>query len=75
MLDKHKTPLLGWHPRSAGLEAWIRAEAQRRGSLADVLEEGMSVYRKLVQGAEPRAAERSTRRRGDPPAPRTLRAR
>ena len=30
MADRHKTPLLGWHP-PAGLAAWIRAEAERRG--------------------------------------------
>lgn len=41
----HRTPFLGWHPRSLVLLAWIQAEVKRRGGgrgvLADVLEEGM----------------------------------
>ena len=49
MPNKHKTSLLSWHPRSAGLEAWIRAEAERRGSLADVLEDGMEAYRQASE--------------------------
>ena len=31
MPGKNKNPLLGWHPESAELAAWIRAEAERRG--------------------------------------------
>lgn len=54
MVGKHKTSLLGWHPRSAELEAWIRAEAERRGSLADVLEDGMSA---AMEASRPVAAK------------------
>ncbi len=46
MPSKHKTPLLGWHPKSAGLAAWARAEAERRGvPLARILDEALEAYR------------------------------
>ena len=48
----HKTPLLGWHP-PAGLAAWARAEAQRRGgrgALSDLLTEALLVYKDLAEG-------------------------
>ena len=39
MPGKNKTPLLGWHA-SAEVQAWVRAEAARRGvTIAAVLEE------------------------------------
>jgi hypothetical protein len=39
MADKHKSPLLGWHP-PAGQAARVRAEADRRGvKLSVVLNE------------------------------------
>jgi hypothetical protein len=34
--SKHKTPLLGWHP-PAELAAWVRAEAERRGTTVSVV--------------------------------------
>ena len=49
---EHKTPLLGWHPKSAELSAWLRAEAERRGiPLARVLDEAVETYRELVDGS------------------------
>lgn len=51
MPSKHKTPLLGWHP-PAGLAAWVRAEAQRRGiPVARVLDEALEAYRRAVEDA------------------------
>lgn len=50
MPSQHKTPLLGWHPASAGLAAWVRAEAQRRGvPVARVLDEAVEAYRRAVE--------------------------
>ena len=47
MPGKNKTPLLGWHPASAGTVAWVRAEAQRRGvPIARILDEAVEAYRK-----------------------------
>jgi hypothetical protein len=31
MPGKNKTPLLGWHPKSAEHLAWLEAEVERRG--------------------------------------------
>lgn len=31
MAGKNKTPLVGWHPKSAGHVAWLQAEVERRG--------------------------------------------
>jgi hypothetical protein len=45
MPGQHKTPLLGWHPKSAELAARARAEAQRRGvPLARILDEALEAY-------------------------------
>lgn len=53
MPSQHKTPLLGWHPASAGLAAWVRAEAQRRGvPVARVLDEAVEAYRRAVEAAK-----------------------
>ena len=50
MPSKHKTPLLGWHPKSAGLVAWVRAEAQRRDvPVARILDEALEAYRAMVE--------------------------
>ena len=52
MTGKHKTPLLGWHP-PAELQAWVRAEAQRRGvDLSVVLNEALEAARKAAEGRE-----------------------
>jgi hypothetical protein len=46
MPGRNKTPLLGWHPKSAELAAWARAEANRRGvPLARILDEALEAYR------------------------------
>ena len=45
MPSQHKTPLPGWHP-PAGLAAWVRAEAGRRGvPLSVVLNEAVERLR------------------------------
>lgn len=45
MPGKNKTPLLGWHP-PAELQAWVRAEAQRRSvPLSVILNEAVEAYR------------------------------
>jgi len=47
---KNKTPLLGWHPASAELVAWARAEAERRDvPLARILDEALTAYRDAVE--------------------------
>lgn len=51
MPNKHKTPMLGWHP-PAELAAWARAEAERRGvALKVILDEALDLYRKTTEGA------------------------
>ena len=51
MTAGNKTPLLGWHPR-AELQAWVRAEAQRRGvDLSVVLNEALEAARKAAEGS------------------------
>jgi hypothetical protein len=46
MPGKNKTPLLGWHP-PAGLAAWVRAEAERRGvTISTILNEALTCYRR-----------------------------
>jgi hypothetical protein len=46
MPNQHKTPMLGWHPESAELAKWARAEAKRRGvPLKVILDEALAEYR------------------------------
>jgi hypothetical protein len=49
MTGKNKTRMVGWHPKSADLAAWIDAQIERRGggrgAQSDILEEAMSEYR------------------------------
>lgn len=48
MTDKHKSPLLGWHP-PAGQSARVRAEADRRGvRLSVVLNEMLDDWLKRL---------------------------
>ena len=45
MPSRHKAPLLGWHP-PAELQAWVRAEAERRGvPLSVILNEAVTEKR------------------------------
>ena len=54
MPNKHKTPMLGWHP-PAGLSAWVRAEAARRGvPISVVLNEAVEIYRDQQEHKEGR---------------------
>jgi hypothetical protein len=54
MPNKHKTPMLGWHP-PAELSAWARAEAEHRGvSLKVVLDEALARYREHIEGIRKR---------------------
>ena len=49
MPNKHKNPMLGWRP-PAGLSAWVRAEAKRRGvDYGAVLTEALDEYRILCE--------------------------
>lgn len=65
MHGEHKTPLLGWHPKSAEDLAWVRAEAECRGgrgkgALARLLDEALADLRaKHEQAAAVAAKERS----------------
>ena len=50
MPNKHKSPMLGWHP-PAELSAWVRAEAERRGvPLKVILDEALAGYREHIEG-------------------------
>lgn len=50
MPGRNKNPLLGWHP-PAGLAAWARDEAERRGvTLSDILTEALAAYRAAREG-------------------------
>lgn len=52
MPNKHKAPMLGWHP-PAELSAWVRALAERRGvALKVVLDEALSRYREQTEKEE-----------------------
>ena len=45
MSNRHKSPMLGWHP-PAELSAWARAEAAKRGvRLSVILTEALSRLR------------------------------
>jgi hypothetical protein len=58
MSERHKSPMLGWHP-PAELSAWARAEAQRRGvRLSVILTEALSRLRASVTGDKQQEAER-----------------
>lgn len=65
MPNKHKTPLLGWHPKSAEDAAWVQAEAERRGgrgkgALSRLLDEALADLRaKHEQASSIAANERS----------------
>lgn len=49
MPNKHKTPMLGWHP-PAELSEWVKAEAERRGVPYRVLlDEALADYRTKTQ--------------------------
>jgi hypothetical protein len=49
MPNKHKTPLLGWHP-PAELGVWARAEAERRDvPLKEILNEALAAYRDHIE--------------------------
>jgi len=49
MPNKHKTPLLGWHP-PAELAAWARSEAKRRDvPLKDILNEALTRHRDYIE--------------------------
>jgi hypothetical protein len=53
MPNKHKTPLLGWHP-PAELAEWVRTEAQRRDvPLSVILTEALSDYRNKQESEKP----------------------
>ena len=53
MSNRHKSPMLGWHP-PAELSAWARAEAERREvDLSAVLTEALSDYRAKHDPAVP----------------------
>jgi hypothetical protein len=46
MPNKHKNPMLGWHP-PAELSGWVRAEAERRGvPYGEILTEAVEGYRR-----------------------------
>jgi hypothetical protein len=51
---KNKTRLLGWHPKSAEDEAWIRAEAEKqgRGALTRMLDAMLALYREHTEKEE-----------------------
>jgi hypothetical protein len=57
MHGEHKTPLLGWHPKSAEDSAWVRAEAERKGgrdkgALARLLDEALADLRAKLERQE-----------------------
>jgi hypothetical protein len=47
--SQHKAPMLGWHP-PAGLSAWARAEAERRGvPLSVILTEALAAAKEKAE--------------------------
>jgi hypothetical protein len=55
MPNKHKNPMLGWHPKSAELGVWVRAEAERRGvPYKEIIEEAVAQYRARLSEHEAR---------------------
>jgi len=54
MPNQHKTPLLGWHPQSAELLLWVRAESARRDvPMSRILDEALEAYRRSVEASQP----------------------
>lgn len=57
MAGQNKTPLVGWHPKSADLVAWLEAEVERRGGgrgvRSTILEEALTAYRAAVESSRP----------------------
>lgn len=52
MPNKHKSPMLGWHPPTE-LSAWVRAEAERRDvPLKVILDEALAEYRNRHESSE-----------------------
>jgi len=55
MPGRNRTPLLGWHPKSAELVAWFEAEVERRGGgrgvRSAILDEALADFRGKVQRA------------------------
>lgn len=52
MPNKHKSPMLGWHPPTE-LSAWVRAEAERRDvPLKVILDEALAEYRNRHESKE-----------------------
>jgi hypothetical protein len=53
MHGEHKTRMVGWHPKSAGLVAWLDEEIARRGggrgAQSEILEEALAAYAKLTE--------------------------
>jgi hypothetical protein len=46
MPNKHKNPMLGWHPKSAELGAWVKAMAKRWGvPYSAIIEDAVAEYR------------------------------
>ena len=49
MPGQNKTPLIGWHPASPDLVAWLEAEVERRGGgrgvRSAILDEALAEYR------------------------------
>lgn len=56
MTGKNKTPLLGWHPKSAELlarfEAAVRRRGGGRGARSAILEQALSEYLDRHENAE-----------------------
>ena len=60
MSNRHKSPMLGWHP-PAELSAWARAEAAKRGvRLSVILTEALSRLRSQLS-PDPREAGQDER--------------
>lgn len=60
MPNRHKTPLLGWHPADPTLKPWVADRARRAGiTVREYLDRLLAEHRKEVEQQETATEEHS----------------